>query len=82
MDRRTFLAGTGAMLLAAPLAVEAQAAGRYGGSASWLSRTRASTTRSSLSYASSVMSKVRTLPWSFAAPRKMSNGSPPSPMSY
>ena len=28
MDRRTFLAGTGAVLLAAPLAVEAQQAGK------------------------------------------------------
>jgi len=28
MDRRTFLAGTGAMLLATPLAVEAQQAGK------------------------------------------------------
>ena len=28
MDRRTFLAGTGAVLLAAPLAAEAQQAGR------------------------------------------------------
>ena len=35
MDRRTFLAGTGAVLLAAPLAAEAQQAGkvyRKGGS--------------------------------------------------
>ncbi len=34
MDRRTFLAGTGAVLLAAPLAAEAQQAGKVLGLAS------------------------------------------------